>query len=64
MPFRLVTLASASAALALSTALAVAAPGAAGHSHRSFAAGERVATSSLADLYDGAQVTIEAAATK
>jgi len=37
--FRRSTLASAAVALALATTLAVAAPGPAGHSHRSFAAG-------------------------
>jgi uncharacterized cupredoxin-like copper-binding protein len=40
MTFRLTTLASAACALALSTTLAMAGPGAAGHSHRTFAAGE------------------------
>jgi uncharacterized cupredoxin-like copper-binding protein len=40
MMFRLTTLASAACALALSTTLAVAGPGAAGHSHKTFAAGE------------------------
>ena len=40
MQFRLITLASATGALALSTVLAVAGPNTAGHSHKSFAAGE------------------------
>ena len=40
MQFRLITLACATGALALSTALAVAGPGATGHSHKTFAAGE------------------------
>ena len=41
MMFRPTTLASAACALALSTTLAVAGPGAAGHSHKTFgAAGE------------------------
>jgi uncharacterized cupredoxin-like copper-binding protein len=40
MMYRLTTLASAACALALSSTLAVAGPGAAGHSHRTFAAGE------------------------
>ena len=40
MMVRLSTLAAAAAALALSTALAFAGPGEAGHTHKSFAAGE------------------------
>ena len=40
MTFRLTTLAGAACALALATTLAVAAPGAPGHSHKTFAAGE------------------------
>jgi len=40
MTFRLTTFAGAVGALALSTSLALAGPGASGHSHRTFAAGE------------------------